>query len=75
MRGARVAVPCGAKISATSNRGWRTSSGCSASHSSAVARKSAKRAASFRSELLYGVGHYPHIEDPEAVADQIRGLF
>lgn len=44
-------------------------------YSSAVARKSAKRAASFRSELLYGVGHYPHIEDPEAVADQIRGLF
>ena len=35
-------------------------------------RSAAKGGEGSRTEVLYGVGHYPHIEDPEAVALIIR---
>lgn len=42
-------------------------------YSARIARRSAARGAEGSStELLYGVGHYPHIEDPPAVAAVIR---
>lgn len=37
----------------------------------AVAQKSARRCVEGEVELLFGVGHYPHIEDPAAVADLV----
>lgn len=37
-----------------------------------VTDRSIKRSIAGTSTLLFGVGHYPHIEDPEAVAELIR---
>ena len=43
------------------------------SYSARSAEKSLRRTAHADSEsvLLYGVGHYPHIEDPPAIAELI----
>ena len=38
-----------------------------------VAHSSLERARSSRAELLYGLGHFSHVEDPEAVAALITG--
>lgn len=38
-----------------------------------VAHSSLERARSGRAELLYGLGHFSHVEDPEAVAALITG--
>lgn len=44
-------------------------------YSRRIARRSAARGAEGSgSELLYGVGHFPHIEDPPAVAAIIRAV-
>ena len=37
-----------------------------------AARSLERGAAGSRAELIYGVGHYPHIEDPVTVAELLR---
>ncbi|WP_238597045.1 alpha/beta hydrolase [Corynebacterium heidelbergense] len=42
-------------------------------YTAAAARRSAQRGGpGSRAELLYGVGHFPHIEDPQAVAEILQ---
>ena len=38
----------------------------------ALAEKSARRAATADRRVLFGVGHYPHVEDPHCIAEIIR---
>ena len=37
-----------------------------------LAQKSARRADTAEHKVLYGVGHYPHVEDPPCVAELLR---
>ena len=37
-----------------------------------LAEKSARRADTAELKVLYGVGHYPHVEDPPCVAEILR---
>ena len=38
----------------------------------ALAAKSAQRAEAVERKLLFGVGHYPHVEDPPCIAELLR---
>jgi pimeloyl-ACP methyl ester carboxylesterase len=45
------------------------------SYNAKIAKRSAARGGKgSRTEVLYGVGHFPHIEDPAAVARIILGV-
>ena len=37
-----------------------------------LAQKSARKADTAEHKVLFGVGHYPHVEDPPSVAEQLR---